>query len=170
MIAARDPRHLRCINCGGMTTAICCGQIWVSMAAHTCASSKAKGTSVSETALDAIIPAGGKRPAKGQASRVDDMTARILANPKYQELRRKRNTFGWTLTLAMMVVYYGYIALIAWNKPFLSQPIGTGVTTLGVPIGMGVIIFTVLITGYYVRRANSEFDSLTRAILEEQVK
>jgi uncharacterized membrane protein (DUF485 family) len=39
-----------------------------------------------------------------------------------------------------------------------------------VPIGMGVILFTVLITGYYVRRANSEFDALTRAILEEEVK
>jgi uncharacterized membrane protein (DUF485 family) len=120
--------------------------------------------------LDAIIPGGGKRPARGQAPRADDVTARIRANPKYQELRRKRNTFGWTLTLAMMVVYYGYIALIAWNKPFLSQPIGAGVTTLGVPIGMGVIIFTVLITGFYVRRANSEYDALTRAILEEEVK
>ena len=105
-----------------------------------------------------------------QAPRVDDVTERIRTNPKYLELRRKRNVFGWTLTLAMMVVYYGYIALIAWNKPFLSQPIGTGVTTLGIPIGMGVIVFTIVITGYYVRRANSEFDALTRAILEEEVK
>ena len=109
---------------------------------------------------------------KGQARapRPDDVTDRIGANPKYLELKRKRNVFGWTLTLAMMVVYYGYIALIAFNKPFLSQPMGTGVTTIGVPIGMGVIVFTVLITGYYVRRANSEFDALTRAILEEEVK
>jgi uncharacterized membrane protein (DUF485 family) len=104
------------------------------------------------------------------APRPDDVTERIRANPKYQELRRKRNSFGWALTLAMMVVYYGYIALIAFNKPFLSQPIGAGVTTIGVPIGMAVIVFTILITGFYVRRANSEFDALTRAILEEEVK
>jgi len=100
----------------------------------------------------------------------DNMVARIQANPKYQELRSKRSAFGWWLTLLMMVVYYGYIALIAWNKPFLSQPIGTGVTTIGVPIGMGVIIFTVVITGIYVRRANSEFDKLTREILEDVAK
>ena len=100
----------------------------------------------------------------------DPVTARIRANPKYHELRRKRNAFGWTLALLMLVVYYGYIALIAFNKPFLSQPLGTGVTTLGVPIGMGVILFTIIITGFYVRRANSEFDALTRAILEEEVK
>ncbi|HEY0824480.1 MAG TPA: DUF485 domain-containing protein [Ramlibacter sp.] len=98
------------------------------------------------------------------------MTARIQANPKYLELRRQRNLFGWSLTLAMLVVYYGYIALIAFNKPFLSQPIGTGVTTLGVPIGMGVIVFTIVITGIYVRRANGKFDALTRAILEQEVK
>jgi len=100
----------------------------------------------------------------------DPMVARIQANPKYQELKRKRSSFGWWLTLAMMVVYYGYIALIAWNKEFLSQPLGTGVTTIGVPIGMGVIVFTIVITGIYVRRANSEFDSLNRAILEDAAK
>jgi uncharacterized membrane protein (DUF485 family) len=70
----------------------------------------------------------------------------------------------------MMVVYYGYIALIAFNKPFLAQPIGAGVTTLGIPIGMGVIVFTVVITAIYVRRANSEFDALTTEILKDAAK
>ncbi|MBL0394565.1 DUF485 domain-containing protein [Ramlibacter monticola] len=112
----------------------------------------------------------GANKGKAQSPRLDDVTERIRANPKYQELRRKRNGFGWALTAAMLVVYYGYISLIAFNKPFLSQPIGSGVTTLGVPIGMGVIIFTILITGFYVRRANNEYDALTRAILEEEVK
>ena len=54
----------------------------------------------------------------------DDIVARIATNPKYQELKRKRNTFGWTLCILMFVVYYGYIALIAFNKPFLATPIG----------------------------------------------
>ena len=112
----------------------------------------------------------GAQKGNAQSPRLDDVTERIRANPKYQELRRKRNGFGWALTVAMLVVYYGYISLIAFNKPFLSQPMGSGVTTIGVPIGMGVIIFTILITGFYVRRANTEFDALTRAILEEEVK
>lgn len=66
----------------------------------------------------------------------------------------------------MLIVYYGYVALIAFDKEFLAQPIGAGVTTLGIPIGMGVIIFSVIITGLYVRRANNEFDQLTRDILK----
>jgi uncharacterized membrane protein (DUF485 family) len=100
----------------------------------------------------------------------DPVLARIEANPKYHELRRKRGTFGWTLTALMMVVYYGYIALIAFDKPFLAQPIGNGVTTLGIPIGLGVIVFTILITGLYVRRANSEYDRLTAEILKDASK
>jgi uncharacterized membrane protein (DUF485 family) len=100
----------------------------------------------------------------------DPVVDRIQKNPKYQELRSKRSGFGWTLTLLMMVVYYGYIALIAFNKPFLAQPIGEGVTTLGIPIGMGVIVFTVVITAIYVRRANSEFDALTAEILKDAAK
>jgi len=100
----------------------------------------------------------------------DLIVAKIEANPKYHELRRKRNAFGWTLSILMLVVYFGYIALIAFNKPFLAQPIGNGVTTLGIPIGMGVIIFTIVITGIYVRRANGEYDDLTKEILEEASK
>lgn len=101
---------------------------------------------------------------------IDPTVARIQANPKYQELKRKRSSFGWWLTLLMMVVYYGYIALIAFNKGFLAQPMGAGVTSIGIPIGFGVIIFTIIITGLYVRRANSEFDALTAQLLKETVK
>ena len=100
----------------------------------------------------------------------DSIAAKIEANPKYHELRRKRNALGWTLTVLMLVVYFGYIALIAFNKPFLAQPIGNGVTTLGIPIGLGVIIFTIVITGIYVRRANGEYDRLTAEILSEASK
>jgi uncharacterized membrane protein (DUF485 family) len=67
----------------------------------------------------------------------------------------------------MLVVYYGYIGLIAFDKPFLARLLGNGVTTLGIPIGMAVIVFSVVITGLYVRRANREFDATTRDILKD---
>ncbi len=100
----------------------------------------------------------------------DPVVDKIQRNPKYLELRRKRNAFGWGLTILMMVVYYGYIALIAFDKSFLAQPIGAGVTSLGIPIGLGVIVFTIAITAFYVRRANSEFDELTASILKDATK
>src|SRR5438552_864148 len=85
---------------------------------------------------------GASHPAQ-ERDMTDTVTERIRANPKYQELRRKRNTFGWLLAVCMLVVYYGYISLIAFNKEFLSLPLGSGVTTIGVPIGLGVIVFTI---------------------------
>lgn len=100
----------------------------------------------------------------------NDMAAKIAANPKYQKLVSTRSSFGWILTMIMMVVYYGYIALIAFNKEVLSARLGEGVMTVGIPVGFGVIVFTILITGFYVRRANSEFDQLTREIVEEAGK
>ena len=98
---------------------------------------------------------------------IDPMVARIEANPKYHELKRKRSGFGWLLTILMLLVYYGYIGLIAFDKELLARPLGAGVTTLGIPIGLGVIVFTVLITGLYVRRANGEYDRLTAEILKD---
>ncbi len=97
----------------------------------------------------------------------DPVVDKIQRHPKYAELRAKRSAFGWTLTVLMLVVYYGYIALIAFNKPFLAQPIGAGVTSLGIPIGMGVIVFTVVITAIYVKRANTEFDALNQQIMKD---
>jgi len=100
----------------------------------------------------------------------DPVIDKIKSHPKYAQLKSERNRFGWTLTLLMLVVYYGYIALIAFNKGFLAQPLGAGVTTLGVPLGMGVIVFTIVITGIYVARANREYDALSKAILEDATK
>ena len=100
----------------------------------------------------------------------DDLIQRVISNPKYQELKAKRSSFGWTLTWAMMIVYYGFILLVAFNKEFLSQKLGAGVMTIGVPIGFGVIVFTVIITVIYVKRANSEYDDLTAAITKAVLK
>ena len=100
----------------------------------------------------------------------DPIVDKILKDPKYQELQSKRNRLAIILTVLMLVVYYGYIALIAFDKEFLAQPIGAGVTTLGIPIGFGIIVFTILITGIYVRRANGEFDTLTKEILKDASK
>ena len=95
---------------------------------------------------------------------------KIAAHPKYRELKAKRSSFGWTLTILMMIVYYGFILLVAFNKPFLLQKLGSGVMTLGMPIGLGVILFTIAITVYYVRIANNKFDALTEEILKDVTK
>ena len=100
----------------------------------------------------------------------DDLVQRIANHPQYQELKRRRSRFGWWLTLSMMVVYYGFILLVAFNKEFLAQRLGDGVMTVGIPLGFGVIVFTVVITAIYVRRANSTYDDLSDAISKAVLK
>jgi uncharacterized membrane protein (DUF485 family) len=100
----------------------------------------------------------------------NQLALRIASHPDYKELKSRRTRFGWWLTLAMMVVYYGFIVLVAFNKGFLSQKLGAGVMTVGIPIGFGVILFTIIITAYYVRRANSEFDALSESIAKGVLK
>ena len=99
-----------------------------------------------------------------------DLTTRILNDPNYQTLKARRTRFGWSLTIAMLVVYYGFILLVAFDKPFLATRLGAGVTTIGMPIGLAVIVFTVIITAIYVRRANSEYDTLTELIAKAALK
>lgn len=99
-----------------------------------------------------------------------DLVQRIAAHPKYQELKAKRSSFGWVLTIAMLVVYYGFILLVAFDKELLAKRLGDGVMTLGMPIGLGVIVFTIVITAYYVRRANSEFDRLSDEVNQSVLK
>jgi len=94
------------------------------------------------------------------------LVQRIAAHPSYRELKARRTSFGWWLTGAMMVVYYGFILLVAFNKPLLASRLGEGVMTLGMPIGLGVIVFTVVITALYVRRANSDFDRLSDEVVQ----
>ena len=96
-----------------------------------------------------------------------DIVERIKSNPSYQKLVAVRSSYGWKMTAIMLIVFYGYILLVAFDKQLLATRIGTGVTTWGIPIGIFVIVFTVIITGIYVLRANKQFDDLTEEIRRE---
>jgi uncharacterized membrane protein (DUF485 family) len=93
--------------------------------------------------------------------------ARIAADPRYQALVSRRSRFTWILTCVMLAAFFGYILLIAFNKELLAIRLGGGTTTLGIPLGLGVIALGILLTGIYVRRANSDFDPMVRSIRED---
>jgi uncharacterized membrane protein (DUF485 family) len=92
--------------------------------------------------------------------------AKIEQDPNYRELVHRRSSLGWILSLIMLVVYFGFILLVAYAPRFLGTPIGTGVTTIGIPIGLFVIVLAFVLTGIYVSKANSSYDVLIRKIVE----
>jgi uncharacterized membrane protein (DUF485 family) len=94
-----------------------------------------------------------------------DDIARIAGDPRYETLLRRRGRFTWLLTGVMLAVYFGFILLIAFDKAFLAQPIGGGVTSLGIVIGFAIILLAIALTGLYVHRANTEFDALVAGLV-----
>jgi uncharacterized membrane protein (DUF485 family) len=96
---------------------------------------------------------------------------RVTANPKFLEFVAMRNRYSIIMTIISAAAYYGFILLVAFEGPWLGTKLGPGMTTsIGVPIGVGVIVFTIILTWIYVRRANGEFDATNEAIIREAQK
>ena len=91
----------------------------------------------------------------------------IFDNANFKALVHERTRFGVTLTIVMLVIYYGFILLVAFGKGFLATKIGGGVTTIGMIIGLAVILSAFVLTGIYTQRANSRFDELTENLTRE---
>ena len=98
----------------------------------------------------------------------EDELARIAQDPRYCRLVKRRGRFTWILTLIMLAAYFGYILLIAFNKDFLARPIAQGaVTSIGIPLGIGVILLAIVLTGIYVHRAARDFDPDVEALQKD---
>jgi uncharacterized membrane protein (DUF485 family) len=94
-----------------------------------------------------------------------ELVEKIRANPDYQKLVSTRSSFSIKLSIAILVVYFTFILTIAFNPTALGTPLSAdSVTTIGIPIGMFVIVFAFILTGIYTKRANGEFDDLTKKI------
>jgi uncharacterized membrane protein (DUF485 family) len=103
---------------------------------------------------------------------VSELSAsKIQNNPKYHQLIKERDSLAWTLTVLVLVIYFGFILMVAFAPAFLTTPISaTSVIPVGLLIGVGVIVASVVLTGIYVRRANSTFDPLIREIIKDAFK
>lgn len=105
---------------------------------------------------------------KDALSTQEAVNQRIESHPRFQELVHKRQTFALLLSMIMLVLYVGFILLIAFAPGWLGTPLHEGTrVTRGIPIGVGLIVISFVLTGIYVWRANGEFDRLTKQIISE---
>lgn len=82
----------------------------------------------------------------------------ILNDPEFIELVRQKNAISTTLTIVMLAVYFGFILLLAFGRELLARPVGNA--TLGIPLGISVIVVAWVLTGIYVRWANARYDAM----------
>lgn len=93
------------------------------------------------------------------------LVEKIKNDPSYQKLVKEKLGFSVKLSIAMLVVYFAFILTIAFDPKLLGTPLSAGsVTTVGIPVGIFVIIFAFVLTGIYTKKANEEFDDLTNQV------
>ncbi len=101
---------------------------------------------------------------------MQDVLDRVTKNPKFHEFIAMRSRYSIIMAIVSAAIYYGFILLVAFDKELLAKKVGAGVTSLGVPLGVGGIAITIVLTWIYVRRANTEFDATNEAIIKEAQK
>lgn len=87
----------------------------------------------------------------------------IITSDRFKSLVRRRTVVSTVLTAIMLVVYIGFILLIAFYRELLAIPIAPYLP-IGLPIGIGMILFAWLLTGYYTRWANRSYDHHVREL------
>ncbi len=93
----------------------------------------------------------------------ETMVREIVNSKSFKDLVSKRLKFSLSLTVIMLVVYFGFILVIAFYKELLAIKIGEHLT-LGMPIGIGIILFAWILTGIYIRWANKSYDKKVREL------
>jgi uncharacterized membrane protein (DUF485 family) len=83
----------------------------------------------------------------------------LLNDPDFVSLCRRRNRISAVLTALTLLVYYGFIFLLAFDRDFFGRKISERIT-VGIPIGIGVIVVSWILTGIYVAWANSRYDAM----------
>lgn len=96
---------------------------------------------------------------------------RVRANPKFQEIKARRSRFAWTLAAVVLAGYYGFMMIVAFAPSLIAVKVAPGWTlSIGYPIVAFIIVGAWLLTGLYIRRANGEFEEITRQIVKEAAR
>jgi len=90
----------------------------------------------------------------------------ILNDADFKSLSGRKNTISLVLAVLELVLYFGFIALIAFNKPFLSAKF-SGAITVGIPIAIGTILLSWVLTGVYMLWANKKYYILVKKVRDK---
>ena len=84
---------------------------------------------------------------------------------RLRDLARRRLRLAAMLTAVMVLVYFGFILLIAFDKSLMGRLISRGLS-VGILAGALVIVATWILTYIYVRWTNTHYDHVIREMQE----
>jgi len=91
---------------------------------------------------------------------------KILNDADFKSLSEQKNTISLVLVVLELVLYFGFVALVAFNKPFLSAKL-SGAITVGIPVAVGTILLSWVLTGVYILWANNKYDALVKKVKDK---
>ena len=92
----------------------------------------------------------------------------VLDNPKFQKMAKTKSFYCWTYSVLMFVIYVVFIVYIGSSPESFGTPVSEGsTTTVGIYVGLFVILFAIGITGVYVRQANGPLEVITQEVVNE---
>lgn len=100
-------------------------------------------------------------------TRAGHAATELLEAPEYHEIARSKNAVSIVLTAAMLIIYFGFIFLIAFRKDLVGARLSANVTW-GIPLGVGTILAACALTGIYVAWANRKYDPMVEALRKKR--
>jgi uncharacterized membrane protein (DUF485 family) len=93
---------------------------------------------------------------------------KIINNQDFKSLVRKKSYVSWLLSAITLLTYFSFILLVAFFPEVLGHKISDeSIITIGIPIGISIIILAFASTGIYVFIANKEFEQTEKKILKK---
>ena len=100
-----------------------------------------------------------------------DLYERVKNNPEFHLLVEKRSRLARKLSSIILITYFSFILVIAFAPGLLGTAISeTSLITVGIPLGVFIILLAFILTGVYVFKANKEFDRMNQKIIDEARK
>ena len=93
------------------------------------------------------------------------VSASRLDQERFRQLVSRKRADSAVLTALILVVYFGFILVLACRRDLLALKVGEHLT-MGVPVGLAVIVSACVLTGVYVAWANSVYDESVRDLVE----
>ena len=93
---------------------------------------------------------------------------KIINDKNFKSLVKRKSYISWLLSAITLLTYFSFILLVAFFPEVLGHKISDeSIITIGIPIGISIIILAFASTGIYVFIANKEFDQIERIILKK---
>ena len=92
----------------------------------------------------------------------------IFRSKDFKSLIKRKSFISWLLSAVTLLTYFFFILLVAFFPEVLGLRISDeSIITIGIPIGVSIILLAFISTGIYVFIANKEFDQIERIILKK---